>query len=173
MNQDHAPAAGQSGTELATTEPPDGGGSVIAPASQSHHLPTGRPDDLYRRYAVEELALHLARGGALLARCAAMADGAPDGQLGAINAAARLINANAQLAKALAQLAMVGRRSRAIVETIQRPDPGIAELNSHFAVLLESVEIRAAIECGSRGLLQAQPQEKKEEPEALAIGCSI
>ena len=162
MTKDNALAAGQGGTEVVPA-PKTG---AVAPASQ---LPAhARTDDVYRRFAVEELALQLARGSALLARCEAIAKEEPPDQLGPIYAAARLMNANAQLAKALAQVAMVERRSRTIVETIQRPDPKIAGLNSSLPRLLENQDIRAFLERGLRLLLEQQ-REEQPPPEALAI----
>lgn len=168
-------AAGQGGTELApapqalpSTQPAPPSQAVVSPQP-----PRRQPceDEVYRQYAVEELVVHLTRGGALLARCEKMAERADVGQFGAINAAARLINANAQLAKALAQVARVERRSRTIIETVQRPDPEFAGLNSTFAPLLENPEIRAVLQRSLRLLLEQQPQ-KQQQPETLAIACS-
>jgi hypothetical protein len=160
MSMENALAAGQGGTEIAPV-PPTG---EVAPTSQSPAKP--RPDEAYRRFAIEELALQLARGSKLLAHCEAIAKVSPADALGPVREAARLINANAQLAKALAQMAMVERRSKTIVETIQMPDPNIAGLNARFPKALESETMRAALEYGLRHLLKA-------EQEPLAIGSGI
>jgi hypothetical protein len=173
MTMDSAHAAGQGGTEpvpapQSSTEPALPSQAVAS----APRRPQPRDDEAYRRLAVEELTLHLARGGALLRRCEEMAELAEVGEYGAILAAARLMNANAQLAKALAQVALVERRSRTIVETIQRPDPKIAGLNSSLPPLLKNQEIRAVLERGLRLLLEQQRQEQPP-PEALAIACRI
>ncbi len=106
-----------------------------------------------------------------------MAEIADVDQLGPINAAARLMNAKAQVAKALAQTAQVERRSRTIVETIQRPDPENAGLFSIFSQAENSPpeqrkKIRDVLE---RALLQFLHEQKqdRERQEGLAIGNCI
>ena len=171
MAKENALAAGQGGTEVAPAPKP----GAVAPASR---LPAhARPDEAYRRFAVEELALQLVRGGALLARCEAIAKAGRADELGPIYAAARLMNANAQITKALAQVALVERRSKTIIETIQKPDPENAGLNSIFSSQQVSSpqqrkKIRDALE---RGLLQflAEQKQDRERQEDLAIGCCI
>ena len=159
MSMDNALAAGQGGTEVVSAPQT---GDVASPAQ-------ARPDEAYRRFAIEELALQLARGSKLLAHCEAIAEVSPADALGPVREAARLINANAQLAKALAQMALVERRSKTIVETIQMPDPNIAGLNARFPKALESETLRAALEYGLRHLLK----EQRQEQEPLAIGSGI
>ena len=171
MSMDNALAAGQGGAEVVPV--PQAG--VAAPVSQSRAR--ARPDEAYRLFAVEELALQLVRGGALLARCEAIANAGRADELGPIYAAARLMNANAQITKALAQVALVERRSKTIIETIQKPDPENAGLNSIFSPQQISSprqrkKIRDALE---RGLLQflAEQKQDRERQEDLAIGCCI
>jgi hypothetical protein len=134
-------------------------------------------DDAYRQVTVQDLALALSRSDALLARCQAMAEVANFDQLGPINAAARLMNAQAQVAKALAQAAQVERRSRTIIETVQRPNPENAGLNSIFSQGENSSpeqrkKIRDALERALLQFLQEQKQDR-ERAEGLAIGSSI
>jgi hypothetical protein len=172
MTMDNALAAGQGGSQIVPTNPAK---QEVEPAPHAETAPQShgtRPDDAYRRFAVEELALHLARGSALLERCEQMSKEDRADQVGAVHAAARLMSANAQLAKALAQLALVERRSRTIVETIQRPDPEIAGLNARFLPSQKSEEIQAILERGLRQLLMVQHQ-KQEQMEALAITSCI
>jgi hypothetical protein len=171
MSMDNAHAAGQGGTEVVPA-PKTG---AVAPASQSRSR--ARPDEAYRRFAVEELALQLVRGGALLARCEAIAKAGPVDQLGPIYAAARLMNANAQITKALAQVALVERRSKTIVETIQKPGPENAGLNSIFSPQqISSPQQRKKIrDVLERGLIEflAEQKQDRERQEDLAVGCCI
>ena len=137
MSHTQTPAAGPSGTEITAPQAhPDQASPEQATPDQAAYL-----DDAYRRIAVEELAVQLTRGSALLAQCEVIAKLTPDG-LGPIREAARLMNANAALAKALARLAQVERRSRTIVETDQKPEPKIARLNARFPGVLESEILR-------------------------------
>jgi len=148
MTDDNAHAAGESGAE-----------TMSAPRAAPRH-----GDDAYRRFAVEELALHLARGGNLLARCNVLADAADD-TAGPILAAARLMNANAKIAKALTEAMQTERRSRTIIEVVQRPDPEIAGLNSTFALPENRKARRLALRRYLLQLLQDGPKPRQ----ALAI----
>jgi len=171
MTMEDAHAVGQDGTKAVPTAQ----AGAVAPASQPHTR--AELDDAYRQIAIEELALHLSRGSALLQRCDEMSREYRSDQVGAVHAAARLMNANAQLAKALAQLALVERRSRTIVETIQRPDPKNAGLNSiltspQYSSPRQRRKIRDALERGLLQFLEEQKQDR-ERSEDLAVGCSI
>ena len=136
MTMDNPPAAGQSGDEPVPTAQT----GAEAPASQSPA--EAWSDEAYRHFAVEQLALQLARGGKLLARCESIVEVTPDSELGPIREAAKLINANAHLAKALAQMALVERRSKTIVETIQKVDPEIADGTMHLTHKPRSMVVR-------------------------------
>ena len=139
MCENQALAAGQSGTDItphratAAPAPPAKPGKPVAKPAP--------PDDAYRQIAVEELAVQLSRGTALLAQCQVIAKLTPE-SLGPIREAARLMNANAEIAKALARMAQVERRSRTIVEADQKPDPENAGLNARFPAALESEILR-------------------------------
>jgi hypothetical protein len=141
---------------------------AIAPAA-----PVAARDDAYRQVTVQDLALALMRSNTLLERCEEMAEVANFDQLGPIHAAARLMNAQAQVAKALAQVAQVERRRRTIIETIQRPDPENAGLNSIFSQgQNSSPEQRAKIrDVLERALLQFLEEQKqdRERREGSAI----
>lgn len=126
MEMEKAHAAGQGGTV-----------TVLPPTPQ---------DEVHRQSAAAELADHLAQSGALLARCVAMAKATRGDRLGPMYAAARLMNANAQVARALAHVALVERRTRTIVETIQLPKPENAELNSGFPSAEAMDDARTALE---------------------------
>lgn len=141
MTDENAPAAGDSGAEPAPVPPP-------SPHSS----------EAYRRFAVEELALHLMHGSSLLAQCKALAEASGDDPTGPILAAARLMNANAKIAKALTEAAGTERRSRMIVEVVQRPDPQIAGLNSTFASLPGRKAKRQALRRAFLQLLQDDPK---------------
>ena len=85
--------------------------------------------------------------------------------------------APSQVAKALAQAAQVERRSRTIIETIQRPDPENAGLNSIFSQGQNTspeqrAKIRDALECALLQFLQEQKQDR-EQKEGQAIGSLI
>jgi hypothetical protein len=150
METENALAAGQGGSV-----------TVLAPQSQ---------DEAHRQSAVEALAQHLARGGALLARCETLAEAKRGDRLGPIYAAARLLNADAQVARALAHVGLVERRSRTIVETLQAPGAQNNELNSRFAA--DGDDARAEFE----RRLDRRLQIKRAEQERLqdeAIGCCI
>jgi|WetSurMetagenome_2_1015567.scaffolds.fasta_scaffold774788_1 hypothetical protein len=151
MKMDNALAAGQ-------------GGNDPTPASTQ--------DEIHRQSAVEQLAGYLARGGALLARCEALANAARGDRLGPVYAAARLLNANAQVAKALAHVALVESRRRTIIETVQIPAPKKAELNSPF---LSAEEEDNALEELERRLdaLAAAAKHEQERQQGLAAGSSI
>lgn len=98
-------------------------------------------DDALRRLAAEKLARHLEMGGELVARCQELAKAGRGDRLGPLTAAARLMRANAQVAQTLAHVALVERRSRTIVETIQKPDPKISELNAKEKSRREEAEL--------------------------------
>jgi hypothetical protein len=199
MANSDALAAGQGGTE-SNNLAPKSKAPALAPHAQTEENPTAlhalavspapsqtapplapvvdrlaAKDDAYRQITVQDLALALSRSDALLARCQAMAEVADFGQLGPIHAAARLMNAQAQVAKALAQTAQVERRSRRIVETIQRPDPENAGLNSIFSNEQGSSpeqreKIRDALE---RALLQFLQEQKQDRERPEEIGSAI
>ena len=95
-------------------------------------VPADTSDEDLRRQAAAELARHLKRGTALIARCEALAEGEGGDKLGPLYAAARLMQANARVADVLTHVALVERRRRMIVERISTPDPKLAELNSTF-----------------------------------------
>lgn len=157
-----------------TTAAHGGAETNSAPQSQDDPPPEAAPsaqppydDDAYRKCAVEELSVHLLRGGALLEHCETLADASYSDRVSAITAAAKLINANAQLAKALAQMVQVERRSRTIVETVQRPNPKTAGLNSIFLTVEKSKAVQGVLERILRPLLsgpQHEPQ-RLEPPE--------
>jgi hypothetical protein len=149
METENALAAGQGGSV-----------TILAPQSQ---------DEIHRQSAVEALAQHLARGGALLARCETLAEAKRGDRLGPIYAAARLLNADAQVARALAHVGLVERRSRTIVETIQAPGAQNSELNSRFAA---DDDARAELERRLDRALQIKRAEQ-ERQENEAIGCCI
>lgn len=186
MTKTNALAAGQGGTEdlapVSPTPAPDipteenpSAALAVSPAQTKPPLASERltaKDDAYRQVTVQDLALALTRSDKLLAHCQAMAEVANFDQLGPINAAARLMNAQAQVAKALAQVAHVERRSRTIIETIQRPDPENAGLNSILTQGQNSSpeqrkKIRDALE---RALLQFL-EEQKQDRERLEEGA--
>lgn len=151
METDEAPAVGQ-----------DGAVTILEPQSQ---------DETYRQTAAAELTAYLAEGRTMLARCSAMAGAKRGDRLGPIHAAARLMNANAQVAKALAHVALVERRTRTIVETIQPPKPEKVDLNS----LLDD-ECVEDLRAGLQHEIDAILRESKKEEErlnGLAIGCYI
>ncbi len=148
METENALAAGQGGSV-----------TILAPQSQ---------DEIHRQSAVEALAQHLARGGALLARCETLANAVRGDRLGPIYAAARLLNADAQVARALAHVGLVERRSRTIVETVQAPGAQNSELNSGFA----DDDARAELERRLDRHLQIKRAEQ-ERLEDEAIGCCI
>lgn len=160
MRTQDALAAGQGGAEIVPAPPK---GEVLAPQSRDERL---------RQDAVETLAATLADSATLLAGCKAMARAKRGDRLGPIYAAARLMNAHAQVARALALVGLVEHRSRTIVETIQTPDPKIAELNSRFASHEDDEDMRAALQ---RRFAQVwhQGDEEQERLDALNIGCCI
>ncbi len=145
MKPNHAHAAGKGGKENVSQPKPE--------------------DEAHRQAAMEELAGYLARGTALLDRCQVMASAKRGNRLGPIFAAARLLNANAQVARVLAQVALVERRSRTIVETVQPSKPTEAELNALWcAEAAEKDDARAKLERRLDELLAAaQAQTAKEE----------
>jgi hypothetical protein len=100
------------------------------PAASEDAPEPPRTDDELRRYAAEQLAEHLSIGVDLAARCHNLSLRADTDKVGPIHAASRLMQANARIAEALATVAQVERRRRTISETIQKPDPKQAELNS-------------------------------------------
>jgi len=124
-------------------------------------------DDAYRKIAMEELGAHLLIGDAILERCKDLSMSSYGDPVGAANASARLMNASAHLGKVLAHLAQVERRSRTILETIQRPDPEIAELNARFLAALKNEEFRAVVESGLQRLLAVRHRKPKDEPPAI------
>lgn len=160
---------------------------ALAPQTERVPAQTGRAeprrvnrpysDETYRQITVEQLALTLVRSDSLMVRCAELASIARSDEMGAINAAARVMTANAVVAKALAQLAKVERCSRTIIETIQKPDPENAGLNSIFSSTRISTpeqrdKIRDVLE---RALLQflAEQKQDREKQEGLSIGSCI
>ena len=151
MSETHALAAGQGGTV-----------TILAPSSQ---------DEVHRQSAAAELAGYLAQSGTLLARCVAMAKATRGDRLGPMYAAARLMNANAQVARALAHVALVERRTRTIVETIQPPKPENTELNSGFPSAEAMDDARAALERRLDACLAAR-QRAQQSPEDSATGPS-
>lgn len=151
MDTDDALAAGQGGLV-----------DVLAPQAQ---------DETYRQNAAAELAAYLAEGRAMLARCTVLARAKRGDRLGPIHAAARLMNANAQVAKALAHVALVERRTRTIVHTIQPPAPKNDELNSRFPHESDD-ELRAGLQREFNAILRAEAKER-ERLAGLAIGCCI
>jgi hypothetical protein len=142
-------------------------------AGQGGNDPTPAPsqDEIHRQSAVEQLAGYLARGGALLARCEAMAKAARGDRLGPVYAAARLMNANAQVAKALAHVALVESRRRTIIETVQPPAPKKAELNSRFPSAEEDDAALAELERRLDSLAEAAKREQ-ERQQGFAAGSS-
>jgi hypothetical protein len=151
METQNALAAGQGGSV-----------TILAPQSQ---------DEIHRQSAVEALAQHLARGGALLARCETLAEARRGDRLGPIYAAARLLNANAQVARALAHVGLVERRSRTIVETIQAPGTKNSELNSRFSAEDDDAE-RAELQREIDAII-ASTQAERDNAEALEDGLGI
>ena len=177
MTENHALAAGQGGTEIAPTPETSAAAAASQSPAQPWKLPHPEKDDVYRRFAVEELALQLHRGGALLAHCQAVAQVVPTNELGPLREAARLMNANAQIARALALVALVERRSKTIVERIQEPDPGIAGLNSiltppQISPPQQRKKIRDILERGLLQFLEEQKQDR-ERQDGLADGSCI
>lgn len=183
MTNPNALAAGQGGTEnddlapepktpAPNPEDPPQDARAVAHARAITPAAPAAKDDAYRQVTVQDLALALTRSDALLARCQAMAEVANVDQFGPIHAAARLMTAQAQVAKALAQVAQVERRSRTIIETVQRPDPENAGLNSILTQGQKSspeqrAKIRDALE---RALLQFL-EEQKQDRERLEEGA--
>ncbi len=108
----------------------------------------------------------------MLARCEAMSNVARGDRLGPIYAAARLMNANAQVAHALAHVALVERRSRSIVETIQPPRPENAELNSRLHTPVYYEDAREELKRRIDAAIEADAKEQ-ERLDGLAIGCCI
>lgn len=148
MTTDDALAAGQDGTV-----------SVLAPQTQ---------DEIYRQAAVQELADHLAKGKALLMRCQSLANAARGDRLGPLYAAARMLNADANVARAFAQVALVERRTRTIVETIQQPVPENPDLISAS----QTAKMREELEREIASIVSAAEREQ-EDFDGLAIGCCI
>lgn len=148
METENALAAGQGGAV-----------TVLEPQTQ---------DESHRQSAVQALAHFLARGGTLLERCEALSNATRGDRLGPLYAAARLLNANAHVARALAHVGLVERRSRTIVETVQRPAPKIAELNSGFDDDAARADLRSKID---RIIAATEAEEERLQDEA--IGCCI
>ncbi len=87
-------------------------------------------DEALRQGAAVRLVGQLDLADELAGRCELLAATGKGDRTKAIFAGARLMTASAQAARALALLANVETRRRSIVETVQRPDPKIAELNA-------------------------------------------
>lgn len=125
-------------------------------------------DEQLRRLAAVRLAEHLDRGAALIARCQNLAQSQRGDRLGPIYAAARLMRADAGVAQALAHVVMVERRSRTIVEQIQRPDKKTAELNSILEKQQKDREKRKSIQEQLKEKVQQAIQREKDELAAIA-----
>ena len=170
------PTAASRGTDIVSPQAqaiaPSAASAPAQPAPRLQKHPAANRDDVYRQIAVEDIALALTHGGELLAHCHKLADLMHSDALGTVNAAARLMNAQANLARALAQVAQVERRSRSIVETIQKPDPENAGLNSLFSEPKKRNEIRDALERALLQFLEEQKQDR-ERKEGLAIEACI
>lgn len=146
MNADRAHAAGQGGIPQHSQTLPDN--TDLAPASQDAplHPPSQESapqqqqillplssDERHRQAAAEQLAGYLATASGMLKRCDRLSDVKRGDKLGPIFAAARLMNSTSQVARVLAQVALVERRSRTIVETVQTFPPKKGKLNSPFS----------------------------------------
>ncbi len=75
-------------------------------------------------------ALQLMRVNRMLDSCESRGAEKTADPMGALDTAARLIRANSHIAGTLARVVQVESRHRSIVETIQKPDPKMLELEA-------------------------------------------
>lgn len=146
------PTAASRGTDIV---PAPQKGEIIAPLSH---------DERHREAAVESLSESLDEARALLARCTAMANAKRGDRLGPVYAAAKLMQAHAQIARALAHVALVERRSRTIVETIQPRAAKNPELNSAISYPPGESPKEKLLDLIKRLLEQARSQKKDVPP---------
>ena len=88
------------------------------------------PDERLRLVMADQLAVQLMRVNRLLDRCESSADEKTADPMGALDTAARLIRANSHIAGTLARVVQVESRHRSVVETIQKPNPKMLELEA-------------------------------------------
>jgi hypothetical protein len=88
------------------------------------------PDERLRLAMADQLALQLMRVNRMLDRCESRAAEETADPMGALDTAARLIRANSHIAGTLARVVQVESRHRSIVETIQKPNPKMLELEA-------------------------------------------
>jgi hypothetical protein len=110
------------------TEPDDSNPPADRAIAAPPHLLS--PDERLRLVMADQLALQLMRVNRLLDRCESSAAEKTADPMGAFDTAARLIRANSHIAGTLACVVQVESRHRSVVETIQKPDPKMLELEA-------------------------------------------